>query len=50
LAILVIGFKEDDPPPVDWGAAGFFKNVFLLLQQARERNYHLMSARLRPNQ
>ena len=36
--------------PVDWGAAGVFQKCFLLLRRARETNYHLISARLHPNQ
>jgi len=44
--VKAIVFREDDPPPVDWGAAGFSKNVSLLLSRARERNCHLISARL----
>jgi len=24
---------EDDPPPVDWGAAGFSKNVFCFYRE-----------------
>ena len=35
---------KDDPPPVGW-APEVSKNLFLLLSQARERNYDLISAR-----